>query len=153
MNLNKVLVVIFMFSLMQSVNAETSYLRENALSGIKTMPDTYPVAINNEAHIVSKCSSERTKRRAHLFTSHNEQKRLDNDFKNHRLDVSVETITEEILDDNGKVIGRKTITRPTQYTGLAYRLIEEETEKNGVQINNVLGKMVSITALILGIID
>ena len=53
-------------------------LAQVKLADFETTPKTtYPVSQYEEGHIVEKCSSERTKRRAHMFSASNFNKTLD----------------------------------------------------------------------------
>ena len=48
---------------------------------LKQPKEVYPVANDYEtSHNVGKCSSQRTKRRAHMYSSHNLHKKLDNEL-------------------------------------------------------------------------
>lgn len=69
---------------------------------LKQAPEVYPVANDYEtSHNVGKCSSQRTKRRAHMYSSHNLHKKLDNEMIN-ACYVTCQTIAAAGADNSAR---------------------------------------------------
>ena len=97
-----------------------------------------PVGYGQDAHLVQKCDSQKTKRRAHMFTAISDQKRLDNEWKMYRLQASVRTVTEVVgYDEQGRQLTRTT-TEPTAVTSTVLEREEDKWNETGSKLSNFL---------------
>lgn len=96
-----------------------------------------PVANYHESHITQPCDTQKTKRRAHMWSSHNLKAVNDKDWKLGMLQATLETTVTESIDANGnKVI--TTVTKPTEYTNTALQVEEHKWERVGDATSGVL---------------
>ena len=96
----------------------------------------YPVGNYHESQIVSKCDSKSVKKRAMLFSSHNLQKKFDNDWKLGVVDATLKK-TRQITgyDEQGRELYLEEIS-PTEYTNTAITVEEHKWERVSDAISN-----------------
>ena len=96
----------------------------------------YPVGNYHESQIVSKCDSGGVKRRAMMYSSHNLQKKFDNDWKLGVVDATLRK-TRQVngYDEQGRELYTEEII-PTEYTNTAITVEEHKWERVSDAISN-----------------